>query len=113
MEKVMERVRKRFANFPAGDCLLDDAPWSGRPGAVDSNQTETLTENHQCYTTAGDSRHTPNIPINKVIGENERCVFYFTEKTKWTFWQPNTRLRSVVCRISNLTGVLTVVILTL
>ena len=21
-----------------------------------------------------------------VIGENEKCVFYFTEKTKWIFW---------------------------
>ena len=34
----------------------------------------------------GDSRHSQNIQINKVIGENEKCVFYFMEKTKWTFW---------------------------
>ena len=34
---------------------------------------------------AGDSRHTQNIKINKVIGENEKCVFD-TEKTLWTFW---------------------------
>ena len=34
----------------------------------------------------GDSGHTQNIQINKVIGENEKYVFYFTEKTKWTFW---------------------------
>ena len=33
-----------------------------------------------------DSGHTQNIQINKVIGENEKYVFYFTEKTKWTFW---------------------------
>ena len=33
----------------------------------------------------GDSRHTQNIQINKVIGENEECVFYFIEKTKRTF----------------------------
>ena len=33
----------------------------------------------------GDSRHTQNIQINKVIGENENCVFYFMEKTKQTF----------------------------
>ena len=31
-------------------------------------------------------RHTQNIQINKVIGENEKFVFYFMEKTKWTFW---------------------------
>ena len=29
---------------------------------------------------AGDSQ------INKVIGENEKWVFYFTEKNIWTFW---------------------------
>ena len=33
-----------------------------------------------------DSWHTQNIQINKVIGKNEKCVFYFMEKTKWTFW---------------------------
>ena len=33
-----------------------------------------------------DSQHTQNIQINKVIGENVKCVFYFTEKTKWTLW---------------------------
>ena len=36
---------------------------------------------------AGDSWHTQNIQINKVIGENEKCVFYFLEKSKWTSWQ--------------------------
>ena len=44
-------MSKWFAKFCAGDFLLDDAPWSGRPVAVDSNQTETLTENNQHYTT--------------------------------------------------------------
>ena len=32
-----------------------------------------------------DSQHTQNIHVNKVIGENEKCVFYFTAKAKWTF----------------------------
>ena len=36
---------------------------------------------------AGDSRHTQNIQINKVIGENEKCLLFFG-KTKHTFW-PN------------------------
>ena len=31
---------------------------------------------------AGDSQHTQNIQINKVIDENEKCVFYFTEEHK-------------------------------
>ena len=34
----------------------------------------------------GDSHHTQNIRINKVIGESEKCIFYFTEKSKQTFW---------------------------
>ena len=34
----------------------------------------------------GDSQDTQNIQINKVIGEYEKCVLYFMEKTKWTFW---------------------------
>ena len=38
---------------------------------------------------AGDSRHTQNIQINKVIGENEKCVFYFMEKTYGLFGQHN------------------------
>ena len=31
--------------------MLDDAPNSGRPVEVDSNEIETLIENNQCYTT--------------------------------------------------------------
>ena len=34
----------------------------------------------------GDNQHTQNIQINKVIDVNEKCVLYFTEKIKWTFW---------------------------
>ena len=30
--------------------MLDDAPWSGRPVEVDSDQMETLIENNQHYT---------------------------------------------------------------
>ena len=32
-----------------------------------------------------DGQHTQNIQINKVIGENEKYVFYFTEKTQQIF----------------------------
>ena len=31
---------------------------------------------------AGDSQHTQSIQINKVIGENEKYVFYFMEKNQ-------------------------------
>ena len=41
--------QKWFAESRAGDFLLDDAPRSGRPVEVDSNQNETLIENSQPY----------------------------------------------------------------
>ena len=43
--------QKWFAKFRAGDFLLDNALWSGRPVEVDSDQIETLIENNQRYTT--------------------------------------------------------------
>ena len=45
-----QMCQKWFAEFHAGDFLLDDAPWSGRPVKVDSDQIHTLIENNQCYT---------------------------------------------------------------
>ena len=33
--------QKQFVKFCAGDFSLDHAPWSGRPGEVDSDQIET------------------------------------------------------------------------
>ena len=36
---------KWFVKFHAGNLSLDNAPWLGRPVEVDSDQTETLTEN--------------------------------------------------------------------
>ena len=44
-----KKCPKWFANYYAGDFLLDNAPWSGRPVEVDSDQIETLTENNQHY----------------------------------------------------------------
>ena len=43
----------------------------------------------------GDSQHTQNIQINKVIGKNEKCVFHFMEKTYGLFGQPNNYLHLV------------------
>ena len=34
---IDQTCQKWFAKFPAGDFLLDNAPWSGRPVEVDSN----------------------------------------------------------------------------
>ena len=43
--------QKWFAKFCAGDFSLDDAPQSGRPVEVDSDQIKTLIENNQRFTT--------------------------------------------------------------
>ena len=49
---VTDRMCQRwFVKFRAGDFSLDNAPRSGRPVEVDSDQIETLTENNQRYTT--------------------------------------------------------------
>ena len=43
----------------------------------------------------GDCQHTPNIQIHQVIGENDKCVFQFTEKNVQNFWparQPDIRI---------------------
>ena len=45
----------------------------------------------------GDSWHTQNNQINEVIGEKEKCVFYFMEKTIWTFW-PTEYLRKYIIK---------------
>ena len=45
-----QTCQKWFVKFCAGDLLLDNAPWSGRPVEVDSNQIETLIQNNQYST---------------------------------------------------------------
>ena len=54
--------QKWLERFRAGDFSLDDATPRGR------------------------QQHTQNIQVNKVIGGNEKCIFYFMEKTIQTFW---------------------------
>ena len=83
--------QKWFVKFCAGDVLLDDAPPSGRPVEVDSDQIESLrtTLYH-----AGDSRHTHNIQISKANGENEKNGCYFMEKLNGLFGQPKSIIYS-------------------
>ena len=40
--------QKWFVKFYVGDFSLDNAPWSGRPVEVDSDQIETLIEKNRC-----------------------------------------------------------------
>ena len=49
---VTDRMcQKWFAKFHVGDFSLGNAPQSGTPVEVDSDQIETLIENNQRYTT--------------------------------------------------------------
>ena len=75
---------KVFLNFRAADFSLDGAPWPGRPDEVDSGQMETLTENNECFTT-WERVDTLKTSQSIVIGENEKCVFYFKEKNHTNF----------------------------
>ena len=73
--------------FCAGDFSLDDAPWLDRPVEVYNDQIETLTENNQRYTT----HEIANIlkiakSIKLLVKMKKVSVFYFTEKTKRSFW---------------------------
>ena len=73
---------KWFVKFRAGDFSLAHAPQSGRPG--DSDPIETLRTIN--VLSPGRQPTTENIQINQVTDENVKCIFYFTEKSKWTFW---------------------------
>ena len=64
-------------------------PWSGRPGEVDSDQIEMLIENNKRYTT-WEIADVLEISKSIVIGENEKCVFYFMEKLNRHFSQAHT-----------------------
>ena len=81
---INQMCQKWFVKFHAGDFLLDDAPRSGRPVEVESNQIETLTENNQRST----MQEIANIlKISKAIKllVKMKNAFYFTGKTKETF----------------------------
>ena len=57
--------QKWFAKFRAGDFSLDDAPRSGRPFEVDSDQIETIIESNQHYTTREKADITQHIQIKR------------------------------------------------
>ena len=77
---VTDRTCQKWsAMFRAGDVSLDDALWSGSPAEADRDQTKTLTKNNPHYTTQeiADILKTSKLIV---IGENEKCIFYFMEK---------------------------------
>ena len=77
--------QKWLVKFRAADLSLEDAPLSGRPVEVDSDQIETLIENNQHYTT---QEIADILKISKSIKllVKMKSVFYFMEKTMRTVW---------------------------
>ena len=75
-----------FVKFHAGDFFLDAAPWLGRPAEVDSNQTEALIKNNQCYTMW---EIADVFKISKSINllvKMKNMSFILQKKHKQTFW---------------------------
>ena len=77
--------QKWFAKFCGRHFLLVDALLLGRPVESDRDEIKTLIENNQHSTMQEIANILKISKINKVISENEKRVFYFTENTKWTF----------------------------
>ena len=63
---------------------MDNAPWSGRPLEADSDWDINWDQSTLYH--AGDSHHTQNNQINKVIDEHENVSFILRKKI-WTLWQ--------------------------
>ena len=80
-----QMCQKWFVKFRAGDFSPDDdAPWSGRQRSNRDMSWEQSTLYH-----GGDSWHTQNIHINKVIGEKWKMSFILQKKLNELFDQPN------------------------
>ena len=77
------------AKFCAGDFLLDDAPWSGRPFEVDSDQTETFTENKQHYTVWEIADILKISKSIKLLVKVKHVSFNLWKKLNRLFGQPN------------------------
>ena len=91
-------IRRRSCDWPNVSEVVCEVScwiscWTMLHGRVDQLRLKAIKLRHWKQSTfyhVGDSQHTQNIQINKVIGENEKCVFYFTEKSIHIFGQPNT-----------------------
>ena len=71
---------KWFGKPHAGDFSLDNAPQLGRQVEMDSHEIETLIDNNQCYIMWEIANILKISKLIKVIGESEKCVFYFMGK---------------------------------
>ena len=85
-----QTCQKWFVKFRAGDFSLYNAPWSGRPVEVDSDQIETLIENNQYYTMWETASKLKISKSSKLFMKMKNVSFIFWEKPYGLFGQPNT-----------------------
>ena len=78
-----------FAKILTEDFSLDDAPRSGRPVEVDSDQIETLTENNQCYTTLETANILKMFKSIKLLVKMKNVSFILWKKLSGLFDQCN------------------------
>ena len=88
--------QKWFVKFHAGDFLLDDALWLGRPVEVDSDQIETLIENNQRYTTQKIADILKISKSIKLLVKMKNVSFIFWKKLNRLFGQPNRKQNMVL-----------------
>ena len=72
--------------FGAGDLLLDNASWLGRPVEVDSDHVETISEDNQCYTMREIADILGISKSMKLLVKMKNVSFILWQKTKRTFW---------------------------
>ena len=80
--------QKWLVKFCAGDFSLDDAPWSGRPVQVDSDQIETLIENNKLYTPQGTADTLKISKSVKSLVKMKNVSFILQKKLNGLFGQP-------------------------
>ena len=84
---VTDQIRQKW--FCARDFSLHDAPQSGRPVEVDSDQTDTLIENNQCCTTWEVVDILKISKSRKLLVKMKNVPFTLWKKPYRLFVQPN------------------------
>ena len=83
--RLMKRVRSGLRSF-----VQEISCWTVLHGRVDHLRLTAIKSRHRQRTISvlprKRCRYTQYVRINRVISENEKCVFYFMEKNKRAFW---------------------------
>ena len=86
-----QMCEKWFAKYRAGDVLLDDAPWLGRPVEVDGNQIETLLENNQHWTAWERANMLRISKSIKLLVKIKNMLLFYGKKYMICFGQPSMK----------------------